>query len=295
MDIRQLQYLLEIEKQGSISRAGEQLHLTQPTLSKMIRNLEEELGLMLFDRSTRKLKATDAGRIVLSHAKSIVNALNDLISALEDLKQIRQGQITLGLPPVIGSSFFPAVISRFLQRYPGIAIQIVEEGGREIENMIVEGNVDLGVVVMPVENPSVAHIPLVSRKIHLVLSTAHPLAGRRKIRLEELKDESFLLFRKGFNLYDRVIDACRQAGFEPKKAHESAQWDMLAEMAAAGLGIAFLPETICRKLDRSRIAVIEETEPVFHWDLALIWRKDAYLSHASNAWIEFVKREFQVS
>lgn len=295
MDIRQLQYLLEIEKQGSISRASQQLHLTQPTLSKMIKNLEEQLGLMLFDRSTRKLKVTDAGKIVLAHARLIVNVLNDLNTALDDLKQFRQGQFTLGLPPVIGSSFFPSVISRFHHKHPGITIHIVEEGGKEIEEMIVEGTVDLGVVVMPVNNPSVEHIPLVSRKLHLIVYPDHPFAGRTALRMEDLRDESFILFRKGFNLFDRVIEACRKAGYEPKKVHESSQWDMIGEMVAAKLGIAFLPETICQKLDKRQIVVIERVEPVIHWDLALIWRKDAYLSHATKAWIDFVRTEFGIA
>lgn len=295
MDIRQLQYLIEIERQGSISRASQQLHLTQPTLSKMIKNLEEELGLVLFDRSTRKLIVTDAGRIVLAHAKMIMNALADLHAALDDLKQFRQGQFNLGLPPVIGSSFFPSIISRFQQQHPGIAIQIVEEGGKEIEHMITEGALDLGVVVMPVRNPAIDHIPLVSRKLNLVVYPGHPLAERNGIRLQELAGERLILFRRGFNLYDRVADACREAGFEPKVVHESSQWDMIGEMVAARLGIAFLPETICRKLDSRQIVVIERTEPVIHWDLALIWRKDAYLSHATKAWIDFVRREFAVA
>ncbi|MNC67615.1 HTH-type transcriptional regulator GltC [compost metagenome] len=96
-----------------------------------------------------------------------------------------------------------------------------------------------------------------------------------------------MLFREDFALHDRIISECVKSGFQPKVVYESSQWDLISRMVAAGMGIALLPETICRDMDRSRIAVIPVTEPVIPWQLGMIWRRDRYLSFAAREWIAF--------
>jgi DNA-binding transcriptional LysR family regulator len=289
MDVRSLTYFLEVAKHSSFSKASQNLHITQPTLSKMIKNLEEELGVTLFDRSTRRMQLTEAGEAVRMHAQMVLQSIGHLHSALEEIKHLHQGQFSLGLPPVIGPSFFPGIIARFRRQFPQVEIRIVEEGGRLVEQQVLEGTLDLGVVVLPVDENRFEMLPLVERELHLVVHARHPLSGRRKVHLAELKEEDFIMFRKGFSLYDRVREACIQAGFEPKVGYESAQWDFIAEMAAAGLGIGLLPDTVCSRLDPERVRVIPETEPQIHWNLALIWRKNGYLSHAARGWVDFLK------
>lgn len=289
MDVRSLTYFLEVAKCSSFSKASQSLHITQPTLSKMIKNLEEELGVTLFDRSTRRMQLTEAGETVRLHAQMVLQSIGHLHSALQEIKQLERGQFSLGLPPVIGASFFPPIIARFRRQFPQIDLRIVEEGGKRVERDVLEGTLDLGVVVLPVDESEFELVPLVKRELHLVVQTGHRLSGRKKVHLSELKEEEFIMFQKGFSLYDRVREACIRAGFEPRVGYESAQWDFIAEMAAAGLGIGLLPDIVCSRLDRARIAVIPETDPKIHWNLALIWRKNGYLSHAARGWVEFVR------
>lgn len=104
MDLRQLSYFLEVANHGSFSKASEAIHLSQPTLSKMVKNLEDELGVVLFNRSTRKVELTDAGKVVLTHAQSVLHAAQHLLLAVADLTEMKSGQFRLGLPPVIGST-----------------------------------------------------------------------------------------------------------------------------------------------------------------------------------------------
>ena len=289
MDVRSLSYFLEVAKQNSFSKASQTLHVTQPTLSKMIKNLEDELGVTLFDRSTRRVQLTEAGEAVRMHAQMVIRSIDHLRSALEDIKHLKHGQFSLGLPPVIGPSFFPPIIARFRQQYPRISMRIVEEGGKRVERDVLEGALDLGVVVLPVDESRFETLPLVKRKLHLVVHPGHPLAGRTRVRLVELQEENFIMFQQGFSLYDRVREACIRAGFEPKVGYETAQWDFIAELATAGLRVGFLPDVVCARLDPARVAVIPGTEPQIHWNLALIWRKNGYLSHAARGWVEFVR------
>ncbi|GGD64315.1 LysR family transcriptional regulator [Paenibacillus nasutitermitis] len=290
MDLRQLSYFLEVARYASFSKASQAIHLSQPTLSKMVKNLEDELGLVLLDRSTRRVVLTEAGRVVQAHAQTVINASQQLLAAVLDLKEMRQGQFTLGLPPVIGASFFPKVIAEFHQIHPDITIQIVEEGGKRIEQLLLEGEIDLGVVVLPVDEVVFEVVPIVKRHLNLVVPLEHPLSNRRKVRLAELKEEPFILFRQEFNLHDRVKEACIGEGFEPRVAYESSQWDFIYELICANQGISLLPETICAKLDPAKVRVIRQIEPGIHWDLAIIWKKGGYISHAAQGWIDFALR-----
>lgn len=289
MDLRQLSYFLEVARHGSFSKASEKLHLSQPTLSKMVKNLEEELGLLLFERSTRRIHLTDAGEVVQAHAQHIMRSFENLDSALTEMKQIKTGHFTLGLPPVIGASFFPKIIARFHQLYPNVRIQLVEEGGKLVEQALLEGEIDLGVVVLPVDEEMFEIVPLVERELMLVVNPEHTLARKNQVSLLDLTEESFILFRKGFALHDRVREACIRSGYEPTVAYESAQWDFISEMVTANMGISLLPETICTKLDPVQITSIRMVEPKVYWNLAIIWHKNHYLSYAARAWIRFVQ------
>jgi len=293
MDIRQLSYFLEVAEHASFSKASESIHLSQPTISKMVKNLEEELGVVLFNRSTRKVVLTEAGKVVQQHAQAVLNAAHNLQAAVADLTQLKSGKFTLGLPPVIGASFFPRVITGFRELHPGITIQLVEEGGKRIEQLLLEGNIDLGVVVLPVDEAAFEVVPIVERHLKLVVPAGHPLAGKKNVRLTDLRQESFILFRQEFNLHDRVKEACIRAGFEPKVAYESAQWDFIYELVCAGQGISLLPETICAKFDRRKACVIPHIAPSIHWDLGIIRKKDGYLSHAASGWIAYAQQVFR--
>lgn len=108
--------------------------------------------------------------------------------------------------------------------------------------------------------------------------------------LAELADEPFVLFREDFTLHDRIIRECIQAGFEPRVVYESSQWDLISGMVAANLGIALLPETICKEIDSSRVAILPLDNPTIPWQLGMIWRKDRYMSFAAREWIAFTRK-----
>jgi DNA-binding transcriptional LysR family regulator len=293
MDIRQLSYFIEVARQRSFSKASQHLHLSQPTLSKMVKTLEDELGALLFNRSTRRIELTDAGELVLSHAQHIINSLDNLRSAMADLKNIKTGKIKIGLPPLIGASFFPKIIGEFHHLYPNIDIQLIEEGGKMIEKALLEGGIDLGVVVLPVDEEVFEVVPLVERELVLIVNSSHHLAKRSQVSFRDLRDESFILYSKGYSLHDRVRDMCIRNGFEPTVTHESGQWLFISEMVSANLGISLLPETICHKLDPDKITAVQMIEPKVEWNLAIIWRKHHYLSYAAKEWIQFVQDIFK--
>lgn len=289
MESRQLGYFIEVAKQLSFSKAAENLNVTQPTLSKMVKNLEEELDVLLIDRSTKHMKLTDAGEIVFEEAQEIMRMMDNLSYKLADMMKIKKGNIKIGLPPVIGSLFFPKLIRDFRQYYPNIHIRLEEEGAKKVEKMIEEGSVDFGFAVLPVNEELFASYPFVKSELKLIVHSGHPLANAKNVPLKRLQNESFLIMREGFAVHDRIRDYCIQSGFNPSVIYESSQWDFISEMVATGHGVAILPEPLCRKLDPSVIKTISLTEPKIPWDLAIIWRKNKYLSYATRELLQFIK------
>jgi DNA-binding transcriptional LysR family regulator len=290
MDIRQLEYFVQAARLNSFSRAAESLYITQPTISKMIRNLEIELGADLFYREGKSIRLTDAGELLLVKAQNIVESFTSLSSELDSLRNLKQGHIRIGLPPMVGASFFPAVIGEFHRRYPEVTIRLHEDGAKKVEDDVESGLLDIGAIVLPVNRAKFHCFTFVEEKLQLLVPAGHRLDGAQNVPLKELAEEEFVLFREDFALHDRIISECVKAGFQPKVVYESSQWDLISRMVAAGMGIALLPETICRDMDRSRIAVIPLTEPVIPWQLGMIWRRDRYLSFAAREWIAFAMK-----
>ncbi len=292
MDIRHMQYVLELARSGSFTRAAQTLHITQPTLSKAIKSLEEELGVELFKRDGKRIELTDAGRAITGQAHNITEAFHNLTLELEDLTNLNKGVIRIGIPPMAGSSFFPQVLRQFRQKYPGLVIQMVEDGAKKLETKVAEGKLDVGVVLLPVDGERFDSFTVIKERLKVIVQTGHPLAGNGSVPLRQLAEEPFILFKEEFALHDRIIAECHRAGFRPNVQYESSQWDFIYELAAAGLGVAMLPETICRSLDTRRVAVLDLVEPQIPWHLGMIWGKKSYLPLAAREWVRFTRGIF---
>ncbi|WCN37918.1 cidABC operon transcriptional activator CidR [Aneurinibacillus uraniidurans] len=292
MDIRHLQYFVKVAQLKSFTKAAQALYITQPTISKMIKSIEEELGIVLFNRLGKQVELTDAGHVMFVQAQDIVHSFQNLSSELDDLMSVKKGHIRIGLPPMIGSSFFPKVLGKFREQYPDVTIQLLEDGAKKVEADVENGALDIGVVLSPTNEELFHSFSLVKEKLMLLVHPSHSLADRERVSLSELAHESFVFFREDFALHDRIIAECVQTGFQPHVIYESSQWDFISEMVAANLGIAFLPEPICRELDTERIRILPLIEPIIPWHLIMIWRKDRYLSFAAREWIRFTQDLF---
>jgi DNA-binding transcriptional LysR family regulator len=288
LDIKQLQYFIEVANYNSFSRAAEHLFITQPTISKMIKNLETELGVPLFDRSRKKLLLTDAGHTILEQAKLIDKAFTNLEIELDNLLGLKKGHIRIGLPPIFDAHFFLKIIGCFHEKHPGITFQFIEDGSKKIEDDVDNNLLDVGVVVLPTNNEIFEHFSFMEEDLKLILHPAHPLANNIEVNLAELANESFILFNKDFVLNDRIINACNNIGFNPHIISESSQWSFIEEMVASKLGISLLPESICLHLNKD-VRAVKIVNPSISWNLALIWGKNQYLSTAAKEWLQFTK------
>ncbi|MBU8908842.1 LysR family transcriptional regulator [Desertibacillus haloalkaliphilus] len=287
MDIRQLEYFSAVASHLSFTKASKTLHVSQPSISKAIKNLEDELGVPLFYRSPKRLELTDAGKAVLVNAKHVLEAFEQLTTELTDVIELKKGEINIGIPPIVGATFFSQVVKYFKEQYPHINIKLTEVGTKKIKEGVENGSLDIGLICsIPKTNQSFETLKLSKDPLQLVVYKDHHLASQTKIHFSTLATESFILYREDFSLHDTIIEQCLQNGFQPQIICESSQRDFMIEMVAAKLGIALLPSKVCEQITNKHIRVIPLSDTDLHLELGLVWRKDKYLPFAARQLID---------
>ncbi|HET8539015.1 MAG TPA: LysR substrate-binding domain-containing protein [Anaeromyxobacter sp.] len=290
MDVHALRTFVEVARQQGFTRASETLHVTQPAISKMVKALEDELGTPLLHRERRRVKLTEAGRVVLERAQGILDAVRSIEEEVVEVAALRRGRLRLGMPPIVGVTFFPPLLAEFHQAYPGVLLELREEGSHHIEALVLERELDVGAVVLPTDEKAFGTLPFVRDDLRAVLHPDHPLARRPHVALRDLGPTPFVLYRPEFALHGHILEACRRAGFKPTVVSESSHWDFIVAMVAANIGVALLPSTICRQLDPAQVRSVPLSGESIPWNVALIWRQDRQLPPATRAWLELAER-----
>ncbi|MFD1415723.1 LysR family transcriptional regulator [Oceanobacillus jeddahense] len=288
LEFKQLTYFKEVAKHKSVTKAAEEIHISQPALSKSIKSLEEELGTPLIIRSNKTTDLTDAGKTVLEYTREITNLVDEMKLTVSDLTNLSVGQLNIGLPPFIGSLFFPEVMKKFHHNYPNIKLDITEYGGARVVKSVEEGEFELGVAVLPLDERVFNVYPIVKEKMKLVVHKNHPLVSQNEVHVKDLRDEEFIFYHEDFALNQIIRNHFfHVAGFEPKILFKSMQWDLMSELVAANLGVTILPESICNRLFTKDIKIID-LEPTIMWKLAVITKKGKYISNAGRKFIDFI-------
>ncbi|MDR3517870.1 MAG: LysR family transcriptional regulator [Azospirillaceae bacterium] len=284
MDLRALRAFVEVVRHGGFSAAARVIHTTQPTISKAIKQLEEELGAPLLDRLGHRVQMTAVGEVVYRRAIAMLSERETLIGELAELRGLSRGRLRLGLPQFGSSFLFAPLFAEYRIRHPGIDIELIEDGSRRLEEAVLAGEIELAVSLLPVPIPfawqEVRNEPMVA-----LLPDGHPLAGRDKVKLVELADSPLILFESGFALNELIEDACRRRGFSPREAARSGQADFIVALVAAGLGVALLPRLTAEQRHLASVHMAQLDDDDLRWHAVLIWRRDGYLSPAARAWL----------
>jgi len=296
MNIRQLEYFIEIVRQGSFSKAANILHVSQPSISEMIKNLEDELGTPLLYRGARQLELTDAGQAVLEQSQQIVSLFTNLAGHVKKNSLLQKGKIRIGIPSITASTIFPRMLGEFKRKHPNIELQLHEFGSKIIRQRVNEGALDIGIVcTLPDRDEDFAVFPFVEDPLCVIVHPEHPLATVDAVDFSDLVNEGFVLYSQDFSLHDQILNRCKLAGFQPNIICETSQREFMTQMVEAGLGIALLPSKICAELDPKSVVSIPLAEPRMFLQLAIIWRKDRYLSFAARCWLEFATTEYVIT
>jgi len=288
MDLRALRAFTEVVRRGGFSQAATALNTTQSNVSKTVRQLEEEAGLPLLDRIGHRSRLTAAGEIVHARAVKMLADREDLVRELAEMRGLGRGRLRLGLAPIGASLLFAPHVATFHARYPGIDISLVEQGSSRLEEMLREGEIDLGALLLPVPEAfdwqEARASPVVA-----VVAEADALPRDRPVPLAALADHPFILFEAGFALNAMVMEACGKAGIAPRIVARTSQPDFLFALVAAGLGIGFLPRLIVEDRAPPGVRMVPVTEPDILWHMVLAWRREGFLPAAARAWLAHLR------
>ncbi len=299
MDFHHLKYFVEVADQKSFSKAARNLHISQSAISRTIKALEDELGVILFMRNAKAVELTDGGTIFLTHAKRVVFMFEHLKTDFENEFKLEQGSIHIGLPPITDAPIFAKLLGGFKKEYPQIDLELFEHGSKKVEISVQEGLIDIGIVCTEPQTKDFEYFFLTSDPLHVLLPADHPLAKESTIQLRQLATESFVLYRDDFNLHDEIGKACKKVGFQPKIIFETSQRDLMLQTVSANLAIALLPSRLCPNnnncaINHRNLVSRPLINPEIIHSLYVIWKKGHYLSHASQLWLEYVKNTVQL-
>jgi LysR family hydrogen peroxide-inducible transcriptional activator len=265
MTIQQLEYLIAVDKHRHFGNAAESCFVTQPTLSAQLGKLERELGVILFDRSKMPVIPTEIGVQIISQAKKVVSESKGILELVAQLKGDISGTIKLAIIPTLAPYLLHLFVRKFLEKYPNVKLEVQEMVTEEIVKKLKNDELDLGIVVTPLEEPGILEKPMFYEKFYAYLSKNHPLLREREVWTEQIKSEDLWILQQGHCFRDQVMNLCDRAGSGPKNFHyESGSLEGLRNMVNRYQGLTLLPELATHDLseeEKSRLRPIADNSP----------------------------------
>lgn len=291
MELRQLNYVIQIASEKNFSRAAEKLHIAQPSLSQQLSKLEQEIGVLLFRRTTNSVELTQAGQVFVNKSQEILDAVEQLKQEMDDMAQMRRGRLVVGTLPITGSHILPLVLPVFGEQYPQIEVVLVEDTTAKLEQLTASGGTDLSLLSLPLIDSSLAWEPFLEEEICLAVPPLHPLAQRESpINIAELQNEPFIGLKRGQGFRQITVDLCMQFGFTPRIVFESSNIETIQSLVAGGMGIAFVPQMLTRVKGTEFAPTYLKLSPRSTRTLVVASRKGRYLSKAADAFIQTLKK-----
>lgn len=291
IDIRQLVCFVEVAKHESFTKAAESLYLTQPTISKMIKSLEEEMEVTLIKRSTKRVELTDVGRVVLQQSQKIVESMQNLENELNDVLQLRKGTVNIGIPAVYGGLYFSPVVGTFSNAFPQIEMNITEDPSGSLKKKLISGELDICALDISCLEDEMESWEIYREPLVLIVPKDHLFSRRKEVSLEETKKEKWVFFAEETGVREVMKKFFSEEFFKRPGCYKTSRWDFAAEMVISGLGISILPEAIVKRYLTHRITAIPITEKP-ELKIVLSWKRQRYLSYAARQWLEFNKNYF---
>ena len=293
MEFRTINCFVSVINEGSFSRAAEVLHISQPTLSKAINSLEEELDVILLECGRRGIRTrlTPAGEVTFRHACALLNRRALLLSDLHAMRRLELGELAFGVAPLGGADIFAPILTEYRQANPRIAVNMVQSGSQVLEEKVLDGSIELATTLLPVRDEFDSILLRDDAMAVLVLTSAAE-ARQQRLTLRDLENLPMVMFDETFVIARRLRDAFRAEGIMLREIASIGHLDFALALVAAGAGVLVLPYFIAKRAARKSMTVIPLDCLDLRWKLVLAWRRGVPLSEAGQAWLAMVKSHF---
>ncbi len=290
MKLQQLRYFQAACRLNSITRAAEQLHVSQPSVSAAIRELEQEFGVTLFSRRYRGFTLTQEGADFLAQVDSLLAHADQTEEILKDIGR-KRNLIRLGVPPMIGSILLPRLFRDFREQYPDTKMSVYEASSRELVQQLAEDRLDLA--FLPHTAPFSGEyrwMPVIRMETVLCVSSSHPMAERNEVHVRELAEEPLVLFKEGYFQSEQIAGRFARSGLMPDVLLSTSQLSTIISLVRNGSASGFLFRAVA---DRYPGLVPVSLDPPLEEDVSLVWKKGGFLFSDMNHFIEFVRENIQ--
>ncbi len=286
MDIQQLVNFQVLARVANVTKAAQELSLTQSALSKSIARLEEEMGVPLFSRNQRGVALNPFGKEFLAHAERMIQEMENAHKKINEMVDPAKGVISIGFIPTLRPIFIPNLIRIFLEEAPNVQFKLTQGATLKVIQQLVAGEVDLVFSSSQSTIQRIKTYPLIREKLMLIVPKSHRFANRKDIRLEEIADEAFVHYQADLTLRSVIDNFCKEAGFLPKVAIEGSEDEIIAGLVEANCGVAIIPQT--SNLDKKNVSVLSITEPICERTIEMVWREEGYMAPIVERLRQFV-------
>ncbi len=287
MEMHQLRYVVAVSRAGNFSRAAEQCHVSQPSLSQQILKLEEELGERLFDRMKREAKLTPHGEAFLPRAVKILEEVDAAKREASDAHSLLRGRLIVGVLPTIAPYLLPTVLVGFAKKFPGVEIVVQEDTTARLLKLAQAYEIDFALASRPIQDQRMEVKDLFTEELQLALPPGHPLTRKRTVRLADLEKEPFIVMKEGHCLGDQVLSFCDRRDLKPTINFRSAQLETIQALVRSGVGISLVPAMAARGERKDLPEYRSLPAPRPERKIVAVWPKQRPLGRAAN---EFLKQ-----
>lgn len=288
MDFRQLEYFCALSRLKNFTRTAEELHVSQPSVTKAIKSLETELKLTLIDRRRKHVVLTNEGKAFLLHAEQIMKSVEDTYRDMERFQLEKQGTVHFGIPPMVEAYLFPDLFTSFKAMYPDMNLDVKEYGdSTEVMGKADAGDLDFGIVFSNEADMLDNMMLIMTDNMSLCVSAELPLSRKEQITFDDLRDEHFIMQQSNTYQYQHVYNRCVERGYIPDILLCTTQLKTIKQLVGNRLGISVLPDFVT---NQETIFVRRELTPPLKVNICLYWGKNKHLSDMDKRFLEFIRQ-----
>lgn len=294
MELRQLEYFEAVSRHKNFTHAALELHVTQPTVTTAIKNLEKELGVILLDRENGSMELTPAGKEVLTRAHIIMRNIQQIYDKAVEANAYRRQEVTIGIPPISCARMYPLILGEFAQSHPHIEVHVHDCCNHETIHQILRDDLETGFIILPeIPNPGLEFMPLEHGSLMILISEKHPLAQKNAISLADLAQENIFMYEKGTSYIEVRLEkefAARGIPFSIK--HYFSNFSTIYDLVAQNFGISFtMPTTSPILSGLPGLKTMPFAEPM-EYEIGLAWGKNKYLSSGCRELIDYICEKY---
>lgn len=278
MKLRDLEYLIAVDEERHFARAAERCFVSQPTLSGQLKKLEQQLGVLLVERSSRQVVMTEAGKAVARQARKVLAEAREIKGIAESFHDPMAGALQLGLIPTVAPYLLPLIMPPLHRAFPNLKLWLHEQQTHVLMERLRNAELDLLILALPVPTHDFIEVDLFSEPFQLAVPSSDPLAGQGKAQLTDLNQREVMLLEEGHCLREHALDVCFRAGASEYGAFHATSLETLRHMVGEGMGITLMPQLALPRQRHSSDAVcyLPFTQPVPTRRIGMLYRKGSY-------------------